>query len=244
MGTLDGKIAVVTGGSANIGLGIAKRFAAEGARVVIAGRDAHRLEEAAAEIGHGARGVATDVADEAQVKALFEPLPKVDLLVTCAGSYVFGAIDELPPRQWVELFSGRFFGQMYACHYAVPKMAPGASIMLCSGIAARAAISHYAGGAALCGAVNSMGRQLALELAPRGIRVNVLSPGLIMDEGEAERLAPGDPIADIQLGFIERSIPLRRPGAPRNMAEAAMFLATCDYATGMVLDVDGGWTAL
>lgn len=244
MGTLDGKIAVVTGGSANIGLEIAKRFAAEGAQVIIAARNRNHLEAAVEKIGHGARGVETDVADEAQVRALFDPLPKVDLLVTCAGSYVFGAIDELPPRQWVDLFASRFFGQMYACHYAVPKMAPGANIMLCSGVAARAAISHYSGGSALCGAVNSMGRALALELAPRGIRVNVLSPGLIMEEGAAERLKAGDPIADIQLGFIDNRIPLRRPGCARNMAEAAMFLATCDYANGMVLDVDGGWTAI
>lgn len=245
MGKLDGKTAVITGGSSNIGLEIGRRFAAEGARVVVAARDAARLAKAVEVIGHGATGVVVDVADEAQVRALFEPLACVDLLVTCAGGWVFGAIDELPPQKWVELFAGRFFGQMYACHYAVPKMPAGGSIMLCSGIAAKAAIPNYAGGSALCGAVNSLGRQLALELAPREIRVNVLSPGLILTPEERERAVAGQAPDDIvRRGFIDARIPLKRAGSAGSMADAAMFLADCDYATGMVMDIDGGWTTL
>ena len=245
MGTLEGKVAVITGGSSNIGLAIARRFAAEGAKVIIAARGKEKLDEAVALIGYGAQGIPVDVADEAQVKALFDPIPQVDLLVTCAGGWVFGAIDELPPQQWVDLFAGRFFGQMYACRYVVPKMRTGGTIMLCSGIAAKAAIANYAGGSALCGAVNSMGRALALELAPRGIRVNVLSPGLILSPAELERLPHGQGGDDkIRRGFIENRIPLQRPGRAEHMADAAMFLATCDYATGMVLDIDGGWTVV
>ncbi|MBD5805034.1 2-(R)-hydroxypropyl-CoM dehydrogenase [Azoarcus sp. Aa7] len=245
MGKLEGKTAVITGGSSNIGLEIGRRFAAEGAQVVIAARDGARLEQAVDAIGHGATGVSVDVADEAQVKALFEPLERVDLLVTCAGGWVFGAIDELPPQRWVELFAGRFFGQMYACHYAVPKMPAGGSIMLCSGIAAKAAIPNYAGGSALCGAVNSLGRQLALELAPRDIRVNVLSPGLILSPEERERAVAGQLPDDIvRREFINSRIPLKRPGGAEDMADAAMFLAGCNYATGMVMDIDGGWTTL
>jgi NAD(P)-dependent dehydrogenase (short-subunit alcohol dehydrogenase family) len=244
MAALEGKVTLVTGGTSNIGLAIARRFAAEGAEVVIAARGREGLDRAVELIGHGVRGLTADVSDPDQVRALIEPLPRIDHLVTCAGSAVFGPIDELPPQRWVELFAGRFFGQIYACHFAVPKMAPGSSIMLCSGIAARAGIPDYAGGAGLCGAVNSMGRALALELAPRGIRVNVLSPGLIMEEGAGDRLEPGDPRADRVLEFINERIPMHRPGQPKDMADAAMFLATCEYATGVVLDVDGGWTAI
>lgn len=244
MGALEGKVAVITGGTSNIGLGIAQRFASEGAQVIVAARGKRRLDDAVALIGHGARGIVADVADEAQVKALFEPLTRVDLLVTCAGGWVFGAIDELPPQQWVQLFAARFFGQMYACHYAVPKMRGGAVIMLCSGIAARSAISNYAGGSALCGAVNSLGRQLSLELAPRDIRVNVLSPGLILSAEDVASLEHGQRPDDVvRREFVATRIPLRRPGRARDMVDAAMFLATCEYATGMVLDVDGGWTA-
>ena len=98
MGALEGKVAVITGGSSNIGLGIGRRFAAEGAKVILAARGRERLEEAVKIVGHGAEGVVTDVADEAQVRALFAPLPRVDLLVTCAGGWLFGAIDEVPPQ--------------------------------------------------------------------------------------------------------------------------------------------------
>ena len=245
MGVLEGKVAVITDGSSNIGLCIGQSFAAEGAKVVLAARGRERLDEAVKQVGHGAVGIATDVADEAQVKALFAPLPCVDLLVTCAGGWVFGAIDELPPQRWVELFAGRFFGQMYACHYAVPKMPSGGCIKLVSGIAAKSAISHYAGGSAVCGAINSLGRQLSVELAPRNIRVNVLSPGLILSEQDKADLdAMRGPDSPIRAGMIETRIPMRRAGEGADMAKAAMFLATCSYATGMVLDVDGGWTAL
>jgi NAD(P)-dependent dehydrogenase (short-subunit alcohol dehydrogenase family) len=138
VGRLEGKTAVVTGGGSGIGLAIAERFAREGAQLVLVGRRKQRLAEAAARIGAGAAGIPADVGDEAQVRALFEGLPRVDLLVTCAGHAVFGPIDELPPGAWRELFAARLFGQIYACHYAVPKMPEGGVILLCSGIAARA----------------------------------------------------------------------------------------------------------
>jgi len=243
MGRLDGKVAVITGGSSNIGFTIARRFIDEGAQVVIAARGQARLDRAVAKLGPAAKGVCADAADEAQIKALIAPIPKIDLLVTCAGHWVFGAIDEVPPKKWIELFAGRFFGQMYACHYAVPKMPKGSCIMLCSGIAGRSGQPYYAGGSALCGAVNSMARSLAIELAPRDIRVNVLSPGLILSPKDRENIRSGGFENNLRLGFVENQIPLKRPGRPEDMADAAMFLAGCNYANGMVLDIDGGWTA-
>ena len=241
MGRLDGKTAVVTGGGSGIGLAIAERFAADGARVVLVGRRRQRLDEAVAKIGAAASAHPADVGDESQVKALFDGLPRVDLLVTCAGGAVFGSVTEVPPREWVGLFAGRFFGQLSACHYAVPKMPAGSVIILCSGIAADAHVPNYSGGSALCGAVNAMGKNLAVELAPRGIRVNVLSPGL------TEGTAIESNLTEDQLGpFWEDAvgrIPMARAGTTIHTAEAAYFLATCEYVTGQVLDVDGGWTA-
>ena len=180
MGRLEGKIAVVTGGASGIGLAVSERFARDGAQLVLVDRRADRFEEAVARVGDGARGVEVDVSDEEQLRALFEDLPRVDILCTFAGGATFGAFDELPPSKWAELFTARFFGQLNACHYALPKMPEGAVIMLCSGVADRTHVPEYAGGAALCGAVNALGRALAVELAPRGIRVNVLSPGFIV----------------------------------------------------------------
>lgn len=243
MGNLTGKNAVVFGGNSNIGLAIAHRFANEGANVTVVARNETRLQAAVASIGHGAIYAQVDVSDDDQVADFFKPLERVDLLVTCAGSFVFGAMDELPVSEWENLFAPRFFGQMRACHYALPKMSAGGVIMLCSGIAARAAIANYAGGSGLCGAINSMGKALALELAPRGIRVNVLSPGLIMDRAAQAELDLDDPVNELRREFIGR-VPMGRPGFPEDMAEAAMFLANCNYATGMVLDVDGGWTTI
>jgi NAD(P)-dependent dehydrogenase (short-subunit alcohol dehydrogenase family) len=238
---LDGQVAVVTGGGSGIGLAIAERLAAAGAHIVLVGRRRARLEDAAARLGGAATVAPADVGDEAQVRAVFDTLPRVDVLVTCAGGAFFGAIEEAPPRAWVDLFHGRFFGQLYACHYAVPKMPAGGVILLCSGIAAGAYVPLYSGGAALCGAVNAMGRQLAVELAPRGIRVNVLSPGLVEGTAIESNLA-GDRLATFWTDTLGR-IPLGRAGTPAEAADAAYFLVTCRYASGVVLDVDGAWTA-
>jgi len=243
MRPLDGKQAVITGGGSGIGFAIAERLARAGARCVLVGRRRARLEEAAARLGASCSVAAADVGDEAQVAAVFAPLDRVDVLVTCAGGAFFGGIAEAPPRAWVELFAGRFFGQLYACHHAVPKMPSGGVIILCSGIAAGAYVPDYSGGAALCGAVNALGRQLAVELAPRGIRVNVLSPGLIQDTAIESNLTPDPARLTAFWNDTLARIPARRAGTPAEAAEAAYFLATCGYASGVVLDVDGGWTA-
>jgi len=242
MSALEGKTAVITGGGSGIGFAIAERYANEGARVVIAGRNQRRLDEAVEKIGRGARGIATDVADESQVKRLIDSVPRIDLLVTCAGGAVFGPVEEVPQKSWHELFDARFFGQLSACHYAVPKMPPGSAVVLCSGVAGHAALVNYSGGAGLCGAVNAMGRSLAVELAPKGIRVNVLSPGLTLGTALDWQVPPEK--MDAFMSSLMDRVPLKRSGSARDMADAAFFLATCDYATGMVLDIDGGWTAV
>ncbi|MDC0711387.1 SDR family oxidoreductase [Stigmatella sp. ncwal1] len=242
MGTLDGKIAIITGGGSGIGFAIAERFARDGAQVVLAGRRQQRLEEAAAKIGRGARGMPTDVGDETQVKRLIDSVPRVDLLVTCAGGAVFGPVEEVPTQAWADMFQSRFFGQLSACRYAVPKMAPGSAILLCSGVAGHAALTNYSGGAGLCGAVNAMGRSLAIELAAKNIRVNVLSPGLTRDTA-IDWGVPPEKLGAFMEGLVSR-VPLKRSGTVHDMADAAFFLCTNTYATGQVLDIDGGWTAV
>jgi len=120
-------------------------------------------------------------------------------------------------------------------------MPEGGVIMLCSGIADRAHVPEYAGGAAICGAVNALGRALAVELAPRGIRVNVLSPGFIVGT-QIEFNLEGEKAVE----FVKRSIastPLGHPGRPEDMAEAAYFFATCEFVSGQTIEVDGAWTA-
>ncbi len=238
---LTGKIAVVTGGSAGIGYAIARRFASVGAKVILASRQPQRLATAAKSIGDGAVAIPTDVSDSEQVQRLFEGPERVDILVTCAGAAIFGAIDTVPVAQAKSLFEGRFFGQLAAAHYAVPKMPPGSVIIFCSGIAASVGLPYYSAGSALCGAVNSMARALAVELAPRGIRVNAISPGLIEGTDIQSNLSK-----DKRENFAESTkakIPLKRAGQPDEVADAAFYLATCGYVTGQIIEVDGGWTA-
>jgi len=240
-GELSGRIAVVTGGGSGIGLSIAERYARAGAEVILVGRRRERLEQARARIGAAARAISADVSKDTELQALFAALERVDLLVTCAGAAVFGTVDATPPDAWRDLFAGRFFGQLAACHYAVPKMPRGAAIVLCSGIAGRIGLAQYAGGSALCGAVDALGRALAVELGPRGIRVNVLSPGLTQGTEIENNLSAAQLEA-----FYDQTIarvPLGRAGDPAELADVALFLATCTYLTGQVIEVDGGWTA-
>lgn len=241
MHELAGKVSVVTGGGTGIGFAIAERLARAGSAVVLVGRRPARLEAAAAKIGAAARARAADVGDEGQVRALFDSLDRVDVLATCAGAAVFGGMQETPPGRWRDLFDGRFFGQINCCHYALPKMSAGGVILLCSGIADAANVPRYSGGSALCGAVNALGKNLAVELAPRGIRVNVLSPGLIA-ETDIESNLDEKGVAHLFETAIAAT-PLRRAGVPANAAEAAYALIANDYLTGVVLPVDGGWTA-
>lgn len=238
---LTGKIAVVTGGSAGIGYAIARRFASFGAKVILASREPQRLATAAKSIGDSCVAIPTDVSDFEQVQRLFEGLERVDLLVTCAGAAHFGAIDTVPVAQAKSLFEGRFFGQLAAAHYAVPKMLPGSAIIFCSGIAATVGLPYYSAGSALCGAVNSMTRALAVELGPRGIRVNAISPGYIEDTDIQSNLSKEQ--VENFAESTKAKLPLKRAGQSDEVADAAFFLATCGYVTGQIIEVDGGWTA-
>ncbi len=237
---LRGKTAVVTGGSTGIGYAIARRFASFGAKVILASRQPQRLTSSAQSIPD-AVAIPTDVSLPEQVQQLFDGLSQVDILVTCAGAAIFGAIDTLPVAEAKSLFEGRFFGQLAAAHYAVPKMPSGSVIIFCSGIAASIGLPNYSAGSALCGAVNSMTRALAVELAPRGIRVNAISPGLIKGTDIQSNLSK-EQVENFFSSTPANSIPLKRAGNSDEMADAAFFLATCGYVTGQIIEVDGGWT--
>ena len=162
-------------------------------------------------------------------------------LATFAGGALFGYVDETPIADAKVLFEGRFFGQLSAVHYGVKKMPEGGVILLCSGIADGAHVKRYSAGSGLCGAVNAMGKNLAVELAPRGIRVNVLSPGLIIPTSIDSNLD-----LEESAKFLNETlaiVPLGRYGDPSDLADAAMFAVTCPYLSGQVIEVDGGWTA-
>lgn len=238
---LEGKNAVVTGGATGIGYAIAERFAQEGANVIIASRNRQRLETAAQHIGRGVVAIPTDVTVDEQMKSLFDQVERVDLLVTCAGGGLFGPVEKIPVALVRDQFAVRLFGQLSAAHYAVPKMPDGSAIIFCSGIGDRVGIPTFSGGCAIDGAINAMTRSLAVELADRNIRVNAISPGLIGDTDIQNNLTP----EQMEYFFAEtiKYIPLKRAGTPPEVADAALFLATTTYVSGLVLEVDGAWSA-
>jgi len=144
-------------------------------------------------------------------------------------------------RQKVILVCDNLNTHQPAAHYAVPKMPQGSVIIFCSGIAASIGLPYDSAGSALGGAVNSMTRALAVELAPRGIRVNAISPGLIEGTNIQSNLSK-EQVENLASSATAR-IPLKRAGNSNEVADAAFFLATCGYVTGQIIEVDGGWTA-
>lgn len=238
---LANKTAVVTGGGSGIGYAIAERFIHAGAQVVIASRNQQRLDDAVARLGPSAQAIAVDVANDEQVKHLCTQLEQIDILVTCAGGALFGPVDAIPPQAVRDLFATRFFGQLNMVHYAASKMPEGSTIILCSGAADIIGMPMFSAGTAIDGAISAMARSLAVELAPRGIRVNALSPGLIKDTQIQSNMSQ-----DQTSQFVEKTIsaiPLKRPGIPAEVADAALFLAHCEYVTGQIIQIDGGWSA-
>jgi NAD(P)-dependent dehydrogenase (short-subunit alcohol dehydrogenase family) len=249
--TLEGRVAVITGGNSGIGLATAKEFHSSGAKVVIFGRNRETLDSAAKEIGGDTLAVQGDVRKLADIDRLFEEASrkfgKIDVLVANAGIAKFAPADVLPESLFDELCDIHFKGAFFTVQKALPHLRDGSSIILVSSCDAdkqgRAGTSIYNAAKA---AVRSLARSLSVELLPRRIRVNVLSPGMtdtpiITREGGPPGVTPEEIAA-----AITSTIPLRRRGRPEEMAKAMLFLASDDssYCLGSELLVDGGLTQL
>jgi NAD(P)-dependent dehydrogenase (short-subunit alcohol dehydrogenase family) len=239
---LAGKITIVTGASGGIGRAIAERYAAEGARVVLADRNAAAAEQLAQQItmaGGHALAVAVDIAVPTEVQQLFDTTlstyRRVDVLVNNAALVKTERhFLEADLAWWQEIIAVNLTGVFLCCQLAAQIMArqrAGAIINMSSGGATRAHRGNVAYDAAK-GGIEAMTRAMALDLAPYGVRVNVLVPGSIDTSG----MPP-----DIKQAR-GANIPLTRVGEPFEMAGPAVFLASDDasYITGHALVVDGG----
>lgn len=246
MSKLDGKVAVVTGASKGIGAAIAKNLAQHGAAIVVnyassrAGADA--VVEAITSAGGKAIAVKADVskAEEAQVliEAAVNQFGRLDVLVNNSGIYEFATIEDVTEEHYRRLFDVNVLGVLLTTQAAVKHLGENGSIVNIS-----SAITHvhtpaagvYAG---TKGALNAISGVLANELAPRRIRVNVVSPGFVVTEGTHTAGVVG---SDMEAGFIAQT-PLGRAGQPDDIAGVVAFLASDDarWLTGEVITASGG----
>jgi NAD(P)-dependent dehydrogenase (short-subunit alcohol dehydrogenase family) len=231
--TLKDSKVVVLGGTAGIGLAVARGAAAQGAAVAIASSNRARIDAAVATVPH-AEGHVVDLRDEAAIAALFERLGAFDHLVYTAGdSLVIGPLAELDLAKSRSFFEVRYWGALAAVKHAAKRVR--GSITLTSGTAGRRGHPGWALGASVCGAMESLGRMLAVELAP--IRVNVVIPGLV----DTDLWSDMAPAARTELfAQFAKTMPVRRIGRADDIA--AMYLAVManSYMTGEAIVVDGG----
>lgn len=245
MGQLDGKTAIVTGGTTGIGLAAAHRFAAEGAHVYITGRRQDVLDAAVAKIGHGAIGVRGDVADLADLDRLYATVTndnrRIDVLYANAGGGEFSTLEQVTEKHFDETFGGNTKGVLFTVQKALPLLNDGASVILQSSNAATLGNEAFGVYAASKAAVRSFARTWAAELKGRSIRVNAISPGTIDTPG-IDGLVPSQEQADQLKSYMASTIPMGRIGRPDEVASAALFLASdqSSFITGIELFVDGG----
>lgn len=237
---LEGKVAVITGGSAGIGLGAAKRFAEEGAQVFITGRRQSELDKAVVTIGGNATALQGDTSKLADVDRIYAAIEqkagRIDVLFANAGRYEFGTLGEISEQHFDRIFDTNVRGLLFTVQKALPLLSNGASVILTGSIADAIGIPSMSVYSASKAAVRSFARSWILDLKERGIRVNVLSPGHTATPGLDNLLD-----AKQQAGVLLQ-IPLQRLGTPDDLAKAAVFLASEDsaYITGIELTVDGG----
>ena len=245
---------LITGGTRGIGLATAQRFVAAGARVVLVYRRDHAQANAAVALlgADKARAVSADVGETAQVQALFEDIAGVegslDILVANAAATAFKPLLETGPHNLARTFGITVGGFLGLVQGSVALMANSAgdarpgSIVAVSGFdAARVLARHGTLGAAKA-AMETLVRYLAVELAPRGIRVNAVSPGYV--ETASSRLYAGDAFESTLRPQWESATPLGRLGTPEEIASVITFLASeqAGFVTGQTLLADGGLT--
>jgi NAD(P)-dependent dehydrogenase (short-subunit alcohol dehydrogenase family) len=250
MKRLEGKVAVITGGSSGIGLATAQRFVEEGAYVFITGRRQSQLDQAVKQIGknnnNNVTGVQRDVSNLADLDRLYATVKEqkghIDILFANAGFDEFAPLGAITESHFDKIFSVNVKGLLFTVQKALPLFQDGGgSIILTASAGGSKGIEGYNVYHATKAAIRSFARTWTVDLKHRKIRVNAISPGpiktplidtLVQSEEQAERLKAS----------VVGTIPLGRMGNPDEVAKAASFLASDDssYVTGIELFVDGG----
>ncbi|MDJ0388102.1 SDR family NAD(P)-dependent oxidoreductase [Roseomonas sp. E05] len=246
MAKFEGKVVLVTGAGSGIGEGTARRFARDGAMVVLAGRTAEKLQRVAQDLDPARTLVhAADVSDEGQVKGLVqaavERFGRLDVLVNNAGVATTGFFGELSFEDWRKVMATDVDGVFLCCHAALPHLLKSrgciVNISSVSGIGGDWDMSAYN---AAKGAVTNFTRALAMDLAEKGVRVNAVNPTFTLTDLTRDMAKDEALVAK-----FKARIPLGRPAEPADIADVIAFLASEDarFVTGVNLPVDGGLSA-
>ncbi|WP_219837217.1 SDR family NAD(P)-dependent oxidoreductase [Paenibacillus sp. R14(2021)] len=247
MGKLDGKVALITGGSSGIGLTSAKMFVAEGAKVVITGRNQDTLNSAAEELGAGnVIAVQADSADpDSMDRAVSEAIAafgRLDIVYANAGIAAPTPLGGTSVSAFQEVLNINVTGVFITVQSALPHLKEGASVILTGSTRSTDGYPARSAYAASKGAISSMARVFVSELSPKGIRVNTVVPGATRTP--IWKQSTPEAIAKLEAGHA-RSIPMERMGDPEEVAKVALFLASDDssYVQGAEIVVDGGAAA-
>ncbi|MFB6165661.1 MAG: SDR family NAD(P)-dependent oxidoreductase [Haloarculaceae archaeon] len=240
---LDGKIAIVTGGTSGIGKAIVDRYLDEGAAVVVADVDDTAGEDVADELGCEFRHC--DVTDYDQVQSLIEGVVddhgQLDVLVNDAGIGSEHSLEEMGVEEWQQVLAVDLDGVMHCTKAALPHLEDsGGAIVNIASIYGLVGGKGAAAYSAAKGGVVNLTQQVAIDYADRGVRVNSICPGFVDTPMTADLLE-----TDRFYHFLEENTPMDRPAQPEEIAPMAAFLASeqASYMTGANVPVDGGWTA-
>jgi len=246
MSKLDGKVALVTGGSSGIGLATTWQFVNEGAHVFITGRRAPELAAAVKEIGRNVSYVQGDVSNLNDLDRLFAQIKrerrKLDIVFANAGVARYAALGTITEDLYDSIFNINVKGMLFTVQKALPLLPDGASIILNGSIVGSKGLPMNSVYSATKAAMRSFARTWTTDLKGRHIRVNVVSPGSIDTPGLSDLLASSD-TGEQRKKMISSSVPLGRFGTPEEIAKAVVFLASDDssYVAGAELFVDGGF---
>jgi len=246
---LKNKIALITGGTSGIGLAAAKLVQSEGATVVVTGTNPARLAEAAGVLGEDAVALSVDLRDPAQIDRaiadIVEMFGRIDVIFANAGAGTAAPLEAVTLEQIQDQFSLNFNGVFFTIQKAAPYLSQGSSIVVTTSFLNEVGTAGLSILSATKAATRSLVRSLGAELAPRGIRVNAVSPGPIATPFHEKLGLTEKQLADTG-SAIQAAVPLKRFGEAHEIANAALFLASDDSAfmTGTEIVVDGGLTQL
>ncbi|HEY4200283.1 MAG TPA: SDR family oxidoreductase [Devosiaceae bacterium] len=243
---LQGKIAVITGGTTGIGFATAKLFAAEGAYVFITGRRQQELDAAVAAIGANVRGIQADSAKLADLDRLYETVKvekgRIDVLFSNAGGGSMLPLGAITEEQYDDTFDRNVKGLIFTVQKALPLLSPGASVVVTSSTTSKKGTANFSVYSASKAAVRNIVRSWVMDVKDRGIRINAVSPGSTETPGLVDLAGPDKAEQQGLLDYLAGQIPLGRVGQPEEIAKAVLFLASDDasFINGVELFVDGG----